>query len=67
VKNGWHASHIDVLAAAGFVDIEQRDFLTPHAWSPDTVTGYLRSTAVLSSLASDRSLEQLEAELRRAA
>ena len=61
-----HASHIDVLAAAGFVDIEQRDFPTPYTWTPDTITGYLRSTAFLSSLASDRSSEQFEAELRRA-
>jgi SAM-dependent methyltransferase len=61
-----HASHIDVLAAAGFVDIEQRDFPTHYVWTPDTITGYLRSTALLSTLASDRSPEQLEAELRPA-
>jgi len=40
--------------------------LCPYTGTPDTITGYLRSTAFLSSLASDRSSEQFEAELRRA-
>ena len=55
-----------MLAAAGFVDIEQRDFPSPYVWTPDTIIGYLRSTATVSSLASERSSEQLEAGLRRA-
>src|SRR5207302_10373641 len=40
--------------------------VVPYTGTPDTISGYLRSTAFLSSLASDRSSEQFEAELRRA-
>jgi len=58
-------SHQEVLTQAGFGEVEQYDFPTPHVWTLDSLLGYLSSTsfATKGSLAS--SARSTEEGLRR--
>jgi SAM-dependent methyltransferase len=50
--------HEKVMAANGFSDVTQYDFLTPHRWTLDGVLGYLRSTSFASAaVLGDRAAE----------
>jgi SAM-dependent methyltransferase len=55
-----------VLRAAGFVDVENRDFTEPHDWSFEEIVGYLRSTSTCSLKALGEHGPAFEAELREA-
>jgi SAM-dependent methyltransferase len=54
-----------VLAATGFDVLGDREFPTEHAWTTDTLTGFLFSTAVLSRGALGGHAGDLAADLRR--
>jgi SAM-dependent methyltransferase len=55
-----------VLAAAGFEVLGEHLFATEHAWTTETLTGFVFSTAVLSRAALGGQAADLAADLRRA-
>jgi SAM-dependent methyltransferase len=55
-----------VLRAAGFVDVENRDFEQPRDWSFEEIVGYLRSTSTCSLKALGEHGRSFEAGLRAA-
>jgi SAM-dependent methyltransferase len=63
---GPRLTHEEVLLEAGFVDVAPHRFPTPHAWTPDTVIGYMRTMAFLHGVRASGTDERLEAEVRRA-
>jgi len=58
-------SHQEVLTQAGFEEVEQYDFPTPHVWTLDSFVGYLYSTSFASKGSLGSSAESVEEELRR--
>lgn len=58
-------SHQEVLTQAGFEEVEQYDFPTPHVWTLDSFIGYLYSTSFASKGSLGSSAESIEEELRR--
>jgi SAM-dependent methyltransferase len=58
-------SHQEVLTEAGFEEVEQYDFPTPHVWTLDSFIGYLYSTSFASKGSLGSSAESIEEELRR--
>ncbi|MGH6993854.1 MAG: class I SAM-dependent methyltransferase [Caulobacteraceae bacterium] len=58
------ASPIEAFRRVGFVDVQDRAFSEPWAWSLEAIVGYLRSTSVCSDLALGGDSARLEAELR---
>jgi SAM-dependent methyltransferase len=58
-------SHQEVLTQAGFEEVEQYDFPTPHVWALDSFIGYLYSTSFASKASLSSSAESIEEELRR--
>lgn len=54
-----------VLAEAGFDVLGDRVFPTGHAWTTETLTGFLLSTAILSRAALGGRAGELAADLRR--
>jgi SAM-dependent methyltransferase len=56
---------LEILGAAGFELVGRWEFTTPHDWTPDEITGYLRSTSVLSPRALGPLAPAFEQELRR--
>ena len=60
------APHEEILAAAGFDDVEERVFWTPYRWTLDTFLGYLRSTSFSGRRVLGEVADDFEADLRRA-
>lgn len=56
--------HEAVLAAAGLEVLGTQEFLEPHIWSVETLTGYLYSTSILSRLAIGDRAPEFEADVR---
>jgi SAM-dependent methyltransferase len=59
-------SHEDVLRAAGFREVDKREFLVPHVWTIDEIIGHTYSTSFASRAAFGDRLEAFETDLRRA-
>ena len=53
-----------VLAAAGLTIVGQFEFEMPHAWSLETLTGFMYSTSILSHQALGRNAEAFARDLR---
>lgn len=58
--------HEQVLAAAGFAEVATYSFLEDHAWSLETIMGFLESTSVASKAALGGNGERFASELRAA-
>lgn len=58
-------THEEVLRDAGFDEVAEYRFPTPHSWTLDSFIGYLRSTSVSSKITREGSTEAFEAELRQ--
>jgi ubiquinone/menaquinone biosynthesis C-methylase UbiE len=56
--------HAAVLDAAGLTIVGQFDFEMPHAWSLETLTGFMYSTSILSHQALGRNVEAFARDLR---
>jgi ubiquinone/menaquinone biosynthesis C-methylase UbiE len=54
-----------VLAAAGLTIVGQYEFEMPHAWSLETLTGYMYSTSILSHQALGSNVEAFERDLHK--
>lgn len=57
-------SHEEVLAALGFEAIQEQEFPTPHAWTVDSVLGYLASTSFASKAVLESRAGAFEQDLR---
>jgi ubiquinone/menaquinone biosynthesis C-methylase UbiE len=55
-----------VMRAAGFRDVATYPFAFPHAWTLDSILGYLYSTSVASKRALGTNAEAFESDLRSA-
>jgi SAM-dependent methyltransferase len=66
VAGGPRLSHEQVLIEAGFVEVAESVYPTPHVWTVDTFIGYLRSAGFLSDLRQSGLVERFEDELRAA-
>jgi len=58
-------SHEEVLAAAGYIDVEEHTLGHRHTWTADSLIGYLNSTSVASRPALGERVGPFEDELRR--
>jgi hypothetical protein len=58
-------THEAVLQEAGFLDVREYQFPTPHVWTLDSFLGYLRSTSVGSTAVRAGVADELEDELRQ--
>lgn len=58
--------HEEVLKAAGFHNVEDREFDVPYVWSLDAFIGYLYSTSFASRAVLGDTAKAFEAELRAA-
>jgi SAM-dependent methyltransferase len=56
----------DILLAAGLVGVTTTDYATPHAWTIDSIIGYLHSTSVCSEQALGGQSAAFVAELTQA-
>lgn len=63
-KTSPKLTHQDVLENAGFQDVREHQFPTPHQWSLDELLGYLRSTSFAKGPLTDHP-DDFEADLRR--
>jgi hypothetical protein len=63
--SGTAPRHHGVLEQAGYVDMAEYDFPTPHTWTLDAVVGYLYSTSVVARRVLDTSADRFEDDLRR--
>ncbi len=54
-----------ILEEAGFFDVQNHRFPTPHIWNVDSFIGYLYSTSVASRRVLGDDVEAFEADLRR--
>lgn len=58
-------THEDILREAGFVDVSEYRFPTPHTWATDEFIGFLWSTSYTAPIRKDPSLaEKFEKDLR---
>lgn len=58
-------THEDVLHEAGFVDVAEHKFPTPHTWTVDEFLGFLWSTSYTARIRQDSTLaERFETDLR---
>jgi SAM-dependent methyltransferase len=57
--------HEVVMAAHGFSDVTQHDFLTPHTWTLGGILGYLRSTSFASRAVLGDRADEFERSLSR--
>src|SRR5207247_8702458 len=55
--------HEEVLKAAGFEDVEDREFDIPYVWSVETFIGYLYSTSFASRAVLGEAAEAFETDL----
>lgn len=56
--------HAAVLAAARFTVVGEFEFVTPHVWTVEELTGFVSSTSVLSQPALGRKVEAFALDLR---
>ena len=63
-KSLREAPHRDVLAAAGFEVSGKFEFVTPYAWTVESLAGFTFSTSVLSRVALGELAGSFEADLR---
>jgi SAM-dependent methyltransferase len=59
------ARHNEVLEQAGYEDVAEYEFPTPHTWTLDAVVGYVYSTSVASKRVLGEAVDEFEADLRR--
>ncbi|WP_051406939.1 class I SAM-dependent methyltransferase [Nocardia sp. CNY236] len=58
-------THEDVVREAGFVDVAEHQFSTPHTWTADQFLGFLWSTSYTAPIRANSSLvESFEQDLR---
>ncbi|MGN2636433.1 class I SAM-dependent methyltransferase [Nocardia takedensis] len=58
-------THEDVLRGAGFINVAEYQFPTPHAWTVDEFLGFLWSTSYTARIRQDHTLtERFETDLR---
>jgi SAM-dependent methyltransferase len=59
------ARHQEVMEQAGYGEVAEYDFPTPHTWTLDEVVGYVYSTSVAARRVLGDAVEPFEADLRR--
>jgi len=57
-------THEEALRSAGFVDVKEYPFWTPHTWTLDDLIGYLYSTSVVAQAQRAGIAEEFEADFR---